>query len=74
MQGLRPPVPEDAPEALAKLLDECWDENPDNRPDMDTIMETLYLVEEQEQLNSKFSYNVDEVHVCFWLTMRHSWC
>ena len=54
-------MPEDSPELLAKLLQECWDEDPDKRPDMDTIMETLYLVDEQEQLQSKISYIVDEV-------------
>ena len=37
MDGLRPPMPDSAPEEYKKLAERCCDADPDNRPDAKTI-------------------------------------
>eukprot|EP00730_Choanoeca_flexa_P012185 TRINITY_DN358_c0_g1_i1.p1 TRINITY_DN358_c0_g1~~TRINITY_DN358_c0_g1_i1.p1 ORF type:complete len:802 (+),score=194.20 TRINITY_DN358_c0_g1_i1:66-2471(+) len=37
----RPPVPEDCPDGLQKLLTECWDKDPAKRPQFSQIVEAL---------------------------------
>ncbi len=40
-QGLRPPLPRDAPADLLDLLQQCWQRDPDKRPSFDTIVTQL---------------------------------
>eukprot|EP00698_Gefionella_okellyi_P005534 TRINITY_DN15046_c0_g1_i1.p1 TRINITY_DN15046_c0_g1~~TRINITY_DN15046_c0_g1_i1.p1 ORF type:complete len:568 (+),score=109.89 TRINITY_DN15046_c0_g1_i1:114-1817(+) len=42
--GLRPPIPEDTPDALAKLMRECWSDDPLQRPTFAAIVERLEVV------------------------------
>ena len=37
MDGLRPPMPDSAPEECKKLAERCWDADPDKRPDVRTL-------------------------------------
>ena len=36
--GKRPPIPEDCPEGLKRLIESCWDGDPAVRPDANTIL------------------------------------
>jgi len=52
LQGLRPPIPQDCPKALADLITACWRESPDDRPDIDSVMTTLVNIQEELKLNT----------------------
>jgi len=38
---MRPEIPETAPEALVKLMTQCWQQDPAMRPTFDTILNIL---------------------------------
>ena len=45
--GLRPPMPDSAPEEYKKLAEQCCDADPDKRPNAMTLWDTIYrLIEE----------------------------
>lgn len=39
--GLRPEIPKDVPETLAKLMRACWDQDPKKRPTMSEVVAAL---------------------------------
>ena len=41
MDGLRPLIPDSAPEKYKKLAEMCWDADPDKRPDADRIKDFI---------------------------------
>jgi len=41
LDGRRPPLPKDCPEAVAKLMTKCWHEDPAKRPSMDRVIAIL---------------------------------
>ena len=41
VEGVRPKLPEDCPEALTSILTRCWSGNVDDRPPFATIAEYL---------------------------------
>jgi tRNA A-37 threonylcarbamoyl transferase component Bud32 len=45
VQGLRPTVPKDMPEALQDLMTSCWDHDPEVRPSFDAIVNSLQEIE-----------------------------
>src|SRR6185312_1496643 len=51
MDGLRPPMPDSAPEEYKKLAERCCDADPDKRPDSST------LVSDIDKLTGKISYD-----------------
>lgn len=47
-QGLRPPVPQFAPERYCLLMQECWADSPDDRPHFSAILERLFQMMKDE--------------------------
>eukprot|EP00463_Aulacantha_scolymantha_P004359 TRINITY_DN5465_c0_g1_i1.p1 TRINITY_DN5465_c0_g1~~TRINITY_DN5465_c0_g1_i1.p1 ORF type:complete len:184 (+),score=19.45 TRINITY_DN5465_c0_g1_i1:300-851(+) len=45
VNGLRPPIPEDVPLSIARLVRRCWATNSLKRPSMDEVIEQLKLIE-----------------------------
>jgi len=41
MDGLRPLIPDSAPEKYKKLAEMCWDADPDKHPDADSIKDFI---------------------------------
>src|SRR6185312_3447641 len=42
MSGLRPSMPDSAPEEYKKLAERCWDADPDKRPDVETLSNDIF--------------------------------
>src|SRR6185312_513676 len=62
--GLRPPMPDSAPEGYKKLAERCCDADPDKRPDAKTIrIDIGNLIEEADKDNSDSNA---------WLTIYHN--
>src|SRR5689334_25239849 len=52
-EGLRPSMPDSAPEEYKKLAERCCDADPDKRPDADTLQFDIYkLIKEVEKNKS----------------------
>ena len=51
--GLRPPMPDSAPEEYKKLAEQCCDADPDKRPDARTLWGDIYMLidEADEDIN-----------------------
>uniref|UniRef100_A0A7S2WMG1 Protein kinase domain-containing protein n=1 Tax=Mucochytrium quahogii TaxID=96639 RepID=A0A7S2WMG1_9STRA len=47
-QGLRPPVPQFAPERYTGLMEECWADRPDDRPNFGEILGRLFQMMKDE--------------------------
>ena len=45
MRGLRPSMPDSAPEEYKKLAERCCDADPDKRPDAKTLRSDIYSLE-----------------------------
>lgn len=43
--GIRPPMPQNAPAPLAKLISACWNTDPNARPPLDTLARILSVSE-----------------------------
>src|SRR6185436_5280730 len=43
MGGLRPSMPDSAPEEYKKLAEQCYDADPDKRPDANTLCNALQM-------------------------------
>ena len=52
MGGLRPSMPDSAPEEYKKLAERCCDADPDKRPDAETLWNNIYkLIAELDKVN-----------------------
>lgn len=65
MQSARPPFPTDTPEAIMKLIEQCWSEDPEQRPSFDIVADTISDIfdnnlsdEEKLWLDSPLGHNV----------------
>eukprot|EP01129_Flabellula_baltica_P001852 TRINITY_DN11757_c0_g1_i1.p1 TRINITY_DN11757_c0_g1~~TRINITY_DN11757_c0_g1_i1.p1 ORF type:complete len:493 (-),score=82.30 TRINITY_DN11757_c0_g1_i1:49-1527(-) len=58
-EGLRLPIPEDCPPALAELIVACWDHYPDDRPSFSEILEKLDSIIAEEAI-------IDTTGRIFW--------
>jgi len=47
MSGLRPSMPDSAPEEYKKLAERCCDADPDKRPDARTLRRDIYMLIEE---------------------------
>lgn len=45
VDGLRPPIPDDLPLSLKRLIERCWANDPVKRPSMDQVIEILNSIE-----------------------------
>src|SRR6185312_9613303 len=53
MSGLRPSMPDSAPEEYKKLAERCWDADPDKRPNLSSLVHDIdQLLEEVKKDNS----------------------
>ena len=48
-KGLRPPIPEVAPEVWNSLMIRCWNDKPDDRPNFSEILRALLDMMKKEQ-------------------------
>jgi len=52
-ENRRPTIPEEVPDVLANLIEQCWQGEPDLRPNCSAILETMTILkEEYEKKNS----------------------
>ena len=65
LSGLRPRMPDSAPEEYKKLARECCDADPDKRPDAFTIWP--YIIDLREEVDKD-----DSSHSNAWFTIYHN--
>ena len=64
LSGLRPLMPDSAPEEYKKLAERCCDADPDKRPDAETIEDDIWnLIDEIRNDNSKPRNSYDNIIV-----------
>uniref|UniRef100_A0A1I7X6I5 guanylate cyclase n=1 Tax=Heterorhabditis bacteriophora TaxID=37862 RepID=A0A1I7X6I5_HETBA len=69
-KGLKPEVEDGDPEALLKLMRECFNSTPENRPKLKTISQTVSkafastkgnLVDQMIRMNEKYAQNLEQI-------------
>jgi hypothetical protein len=55
LEGKRPQVPVDCPDAFRKLMTRCWHAKQDKRPDMSAVVEFLSQMIGEDSLLSQAS-------------------
>ena len=53
-ENLRPSIPDEVPNDMANLIEQCWQQDPDLRPSCSVLLDTLLIL--QEEFNRKQSW------------------